>query len=62
MEDFTELWQACKRLDLNDNQYKIADLRERGKNIEEIVNITGWSRARVRQLEYQIFKKIREVR
>jgi transcriptional regulator len=46
----------------NDKQYKIADLRERGKNIEEIVNITGWSRARVRQLEYQIFKKIREVR
>lgn len=62
MEDFAELWQACKRLDLNDKQFKIADLRERGKNIEEIVNITGWSRARVRQLEYQIFKKIREVR
>lgn len=62
MEDFTELWQACKRLDLNDKQFKIADLRERGKNIEEIVNITGWSRARVRQLEYQIFKKIREAR
>lgn len=60
MEDFTELWEHLKALDLTDKEQAIVDLRAQGKDIAEICEITGVTRQRIRQLETRIFNKIKE--
>ena len=59
MEDFTELWEHLKTLDLTEKERAIVDLRAQGKDIAEICKITGVTRQRVRQLETRIFNKMK---
>lgn len=60
MEDFKELWEHLKTLDLTEKERAIVDLRTQGKTIAEICKITGATRERVRQLETRIFNKMKE--